>query len=94
MFSLMDAEMLATLGLDQCWFYPERISDRLQIKTLIRLFCQEIFTGMPIGERCAYFVKNRNYIKLLKSTAEGWELETLSAEASKPFLALEWLATL
>lgn len=86
--------MLATLNLDQCWFYPDRVGDRLQIKGLIRLFCEDMITGMPIGERCVFFIKNKDFVKLLKSEPHGWELEVLTAEASQPFLALEWVTRL
>lgn len=94
MLNLLNPEMLATLNVGQCWFYPDRVSDRLQIAGLVKLFCEDIITGMPIGERCVFFIKNAAYVKLLKSGSGGWELEVLTLTASKPFLALEWVTRL
>lgn len=94
MLNLLNPEMLATLTLDQCWFYPDRVSDRLKIAGLIRLFCEDIITGMPVGERCVFFIKNKDFVKLLKSGSGGWELEVLTITASEPFLALEWVTQL
>jgi len=44
---------------------------------------------MPIGEICVFFIKARDYVKILKSEPSGWELEILTPEASKPYLELE-----
>jgi len=94
MFKITNAELLAPVGLKQCWFYFKRVSDQLEIASLVRLFCEHMLTGMETGELCVFYITGKDHVKLLKSEASGWELEILNAADSRPFIDLEWLLTL
>ncbi|RZK35384.1 MAG: hypothetical protein EOO61_11995 [Hymenobacter sp.] len=94
MLKVTNKEILTPTGLTECWFFYERVDSRRKIESLIRLFCEDIITGMEVGEKCVYFIKGKNFVKLLKSESSGWELETLSPEDSKAFLDLEWVINL
>lgn len=95
MFILQNKEMLATIGgLPQCYFYPERVDSRRELPSLVRLFCGEMFTGLPVGDVCVFFLKGKDFVRILKSEPWGWELEHLSVAESKAFLELEWLTNI
>jgi hypothetical protein len=92
MMIVTNKEMLEPTGLEQCYFFPERVDNRRKPEGLIRLFYIELLSGLPVGEVCVFFVKGRDFVKLLKRESWGWDVELLSLERSKAFLDLEWLA--
>jgi len=93
MFRLTNKELLGTLGRDECWFYAHRVDNRKNAAGLGRLFLNDVFTGMGPEEVCCFFIRGRDYVKLLKFGVSGWEVDVLSPAASAPYLALEWAVT-